>query len=68
MPRDRGRLLHDGGTGGTKSAIDIVDRGQIGSAGIFVSLNDYRPALARQVPAPVDPLAPRVGASLDCAY
>lgn len=35
----------------TKSAIDIVDRGQIGNAGTFISLNDYRPTLAQQVPA-----------------
>jgi SAM-dependent methyltransferase len=34
----------------TKSAIDIVDRGQIRNAGTFISLNDYRPALAQQVP------------------
>lgn len=34
----------------TKSAIDIVDRGQIHNAGTFISLNDYRPALAQQVP------------------
>lgn len=35
----------------TKSAIGIVDRGQIAYAGSFISLNDYRPALAKQVPA-----------------
>jgi SAM-dependent methyltransferase len=35
----------------TNSAIDIVDRGQIRKAGAFISLNDYRPTLARQVPA-----------------
>lgn len=33
-----------------KSPIDIVDRGQIRNAGTFISLNDYRPTLARQVP------------------
>jgi SAM-dependent methyltransferase len=35
----------------TRSAIDIVDRGQIRKAGAFISLADYRPALARHVPA-----------------
>ena len=34
----------------TKSAIDIVDRGQIRNAGTFISLNDYRPTLVQQVP------------------
>ena len=33
-----------------RSAIDIVDRGQIHSAGTFIPLNDYRPTLAREVP------------------
>jgi SAM-dependent methyltransferase len=35
----------------TKSVIDIIDRGQIRNAGTFISLNDYRPTLAKQVPA-----------------
>jgi hypothetical protein len=34
----------------TKSLIDVIDRGQIRNAGTFISLNDYRPALAKQVP------------------
>jgi SAM-dependent methyltransferase len=35
----------------TKSVIDIIDRGQIRKAGTFISLNDYRPTLVKQVPA-----------------
>jgi SAM-dependent methyltransferase len=35
----------------TKSAIDILDRGQIRNAGAFIALNDYRPTLAQRVPA-----------------
>lgn len=34
----------------TKSAIDIIDRGQIRNAGTFIPLNDYRSTLAKQVP------------------
>ena len=33
----------------TKSVIDIIDRGQIRTAGTFISLNDYRPALAKHI-------------------
>jgi SAM-dependent methyltransferase len=34
----------------TMSPIDIVDRGQLRDAGTFVALDDYRPALEKQVP------------------
>lgn len=34
----------------TNSAIDIVDRGQVRKAGMFIALGDYRPTLASQVP------------------
>lgn len=35
----------------TKSAVDIIDRGQIRNAGTFIPLDDYRSTLAKQVPA-----------------
>ncbi len=35
----------------TFSLVDVLDRGQISRVGDFVALNDYRPTLAKQVPA-----------------
>lgn len=35
----------------TDSPVDIIDRGQLRKAGEFIPLNNYRPALARYVPA-----------------
>jgi SAM-dependent methyltransferase len=35
----------------TYSLVDVLDRGQLSKVGAFVDLNDYRPTIAKQIPA-----------------
>jgi len=35
----------------TYSLVDVLDRGQISKVGPFIDLNDYRPTIAKQIPA-----------------